>query len=287
MVWLPAARFGDGQVFMDVETIAPGRDFAEVITQAVSTCELLLAVIGPRWLTATNKDGQRRLDDPDDVVHMEITAALERDITVIPILVDGAVMPGTKELPEGLVGLARRNAFSLRHESFRADADRLLEVIEPILRAAVAAPVTSSRARLVPVAVDPTDVVPEPSAVQRMRHSDSVTGVTFSPDGQLLATGSLDSSVRIWEVASGRTRKVIGHRGLAVFAVAFSPDGQLLATAGVGDRVRISEVASGRERTRVTHQGAVMVSAVAFSPDGQLLATAGTDDTARFWALVR
>jgi TIR domain len=130
-----AARFGDDQVFMDVDTIALGVDFAEVIAQAVSTCEVLLAVIGPRWLTATDEDGQRRLDDPDDIVRLEIAAALERDIRVIPILVEGAVMPRRQQLPEALAGLARRNALSLRHESFRADAERLLAAVEPILRA--------------------------------------------------------------------------------------------------------------------------------------------------------
>src|SRR5512132_1517315 len=75
-----AARLGDDQVFMDVDTIALGMDFAAVITQAVSTCEVLLAIIGPTWLTATDEDGQRRLDDPDDIVRIEIAAALERDI---------------------------------------------------------------------------------------------------------------------------------------------------------------------------------------------------------------
>jgi hypothetical protein len=129
-----ATRFGDDQVFMDVDTIALGVDFAEVITQAVSTCEILLAVIGPGWLTAADKVGRRRLDDPDDLVRLEIAAALERDIRVIPILVEGAVMPRRQELPENLASLARRNALSLRHESFRSDADRLIGAIEPILR---------------------------------------------------------------------------------------------------------------------------------------------------------
>lgn len=129
-----AARFGDDQVFMDVDTIALGVDFAEVISQAVSTCEVLLAVIGPRWLTVTDEDGRRRLDDPDDIVRLEIAAALERDIRVIPILVEGAVMPRGQQLPEALEGLARRNALILRHESFRSDADRLLAAVEPILR---------------------------------------------------------------------------------------------------------------------------------------------------------
>jgi hypothetical protein len=133
-----AARFGDDQVFMDVDAIALGVDFAEVISQAVSTCEVLVAVMGPRWLTVTDEDGRRRLDDPDDIVRLEIAAALERDIPVIPILVEGAVMPRRQQLPEALAGLARRNALSLRHESFRSDADRLLTAIEPILRSAAA-----------------------------------------------------------------------------------------------------------------------------------------------------
>jgi hypothetical protein len=92
-----AARFGEDRVFMDVDTIALGVDFAEVITQAVSTCHVLLAVIGPRWVTGTDEGGRRRLDDPDDIVRLEIAAALERDIRVIPILVEGAVMPRRNE----------------------------------------------------------------------------------------------------------------------------------------------------------------------------------------------
>jgi TIR domain len=135
-----AARFGDDQVFMDVDTITLGVDFAEVITQAVSTCEVLLAVIGSRWLAISDAEGRRRLDDPDDIVRLEIAAALERDIRVIPVLVEGAAMPHREKLPESLVRLTRRNALSLRHESFRADADRLLAAIDQILRASVGHP---------------------------------------------------------------------------------------------------------------------------------------------------
>lgn len=134
-----AGQFGQEQVFMDVDTIALGVDFAEVITEAVSTCKVLLAIIGPAWVSATDQDDRRRLEDPDDIVRLEIAAALERDIRVIPILVEGAQMPRRHELPKDLARLARRNALSLRHESFRSDADRLLEAIEPILRPPTAA----------------------------------------------------------------------------------------------------------------------------------------------------
>src|SRR5512132_1599066 len=237
------ARLGDDQVFMDVDTIALGVDFAEVITQAVSTCEVLLAIIGPTWLTATDEDGQRRLDDPDDIVRIEIAAALERDIRVIPILVEGAVMPRRQQLPETLAALAHRNALVLRHESFRSDADRLLAAIEPILRPPGAATVAPGQARAVPVGVDPAMVLALPSTVQVLRHGADVGGVAFSPDGRLLATACDDRSARVWEVTSGQERARVTHDSY-VWGVAFSPDGRLLATAGSDRTAGVWEVTS-------------------------------------------
>jgi TIR domain-containing protein len=130
-----ADRFGEGQVFIDVDAIEPGVDFAEAISRAVAVCQVLLADCGPTWLTATDQRGGRRLDDPDDIVRLEIEAALARGVRVIPILVEGAVMPGRDDLPESLVGLARRNALLIRHESFRSDAGRLVSAIERVLAA--------------------------------------------------------------------------------------------------------------------------------------------------------
>jgi TIR domain/Transcriptional regulator, AbiEi antitoxin len=123
-------RFGEGRVFIDVDTIEPGVDFTEEISRAVATCKVLLAIIGPKWLTATDERGRRRLDDPDDIVRLEIEAALGRDVRVIPILAEGAVMPSREDLPESLAGLARRNALAIRHESFRYDAGHLVTAIE-------------------------------------------------------------------------------------------------------------------------------------------------------------
>src|SRR6185369_9371840 len=112
-----AGRFGKDQVFIDVDAIEPGVDFAEEISRAVATCKVLLAVIGPTWLTTTDEQGRRRLDDPGDIVRLEIEAALARGVRVIPILVEGAVMPGRQDLPESLAGLPRCNALLIRHES--------------------------------------------------------------------------------------------------------------------------------------------------------------------------
>src|ERR1035438_4394450 len=83
-------RFGERQVFLDVEAIAPGADYAEKISRAVDTCVVLVAVIGPDWLLAADERGKRRLDDPDDLVRREIGRALARQVRVIPILVNNA-----------------------------------------------------------------------------------------------------------------------------------------------------------------------------------------------------
>jgi hypothetical protein len=125
-----ADRFGEGQVFMDVDAIEPGVDFAEEITRAVEGCMVLVAVIGPNWLTAADERGHWRLDDPDDFVRLEIEAALARGVPVIPVLAEGAVVPHRQDLPESLAGLARRHALLIRHESFGSDARRLVTAIE-------------------------------------------------------------------------------------------------------------------------------------------------------------
>lgn len=123
------------QVFIDVDMIEPGVDFAEAISRAVAACQVPVAVIGPKWLTAIDQRGRRRLDDPDDLVRLGIEAALARDVRVIPILVGDAVMPDRDDLPESLAGLARRNALLIRQESFHSDAGRLVTTIERVLAA--------------------------------------------------------------------------------------------------------------------------------------------------------
>ena len=82
-----AGHFGKDQVFMDIDTIRPGVDFVEVINDSVASCEVLIAVVGKQWLTSTDEAGNRRLDDPEDWIRLEIAAALGRNIRVIPTLV--------------------------------------------------------------------------------------------------------------------------------------------------------------------------------------------------------
>jgi hypothetical protein len=126
-------RFGEGQIFMDVDSILPGVDFTQAIVQAVGSCRVLLAVIGRSWLAAADQKGRRRIDDPQDFVRLEIEAALDRNILVIPVLVDGAMMPTPGDLPDSIRKLSRRNALRVNNESFRRDFDWLFEVIQKAL----------------------------------------------------------------------------------------------------------------------------------------------------------
>lgn len=125
-----AARFGAQRVFMDLDTIRLGDDFVQVISDRVAACDALIAVIGKKWLSAVNSRGQRRLDDPHDYVRIEIASALQRNVRVIPALVDGATMPEASHLPPDLAPLARRNAIEISNSLFRPSVERLIQTLE-------------------------------------------------------------------------------------------------------------------------------------------------------------
>ena len=128
-----AARFGGDRVFMDVDALEAGVDFVEALDRAIASSGVLLVVIGPQWLTATDGRGRTRLDSRDDFVRLEVRTALEGGLRVIPVLVGGATMPAAADLPEDLAGLARRHAHELSDTRWRHDVDRLIAALERIV----------------------------------------------------------------------------------------------------------------------------------------------------------
>jgi hypothetical protein len=118
---------------MDVAAIDVGRDFRRAIDESVATCGVLLALIGPGWLNEKNESGERRLDDPGDFVRMETACALRRDIPVIPVLVRGAKMPRSDQLPDDLKDLAYRNCVELTHVRWKSDVKVLIGGLRPLL----------------------------------------------------------------------------------------------------------------------------------------------------------
>ena len=121
-----AQTFRRDNLFIDVDNIPAGVDFVTHLNSQVAACGVILVLIGPNWLRAKDKAGQRRLHQPDDFVAIEIAAALARDIRVIPVLVDGTRMPKASDLPDSLKPLARRQAVEMRHAHFGKDAEALL-----------------------------------------------------------------------------------------------------------------------------------------------------------------
>ena len=128
-------QFGTGAVFRDMDNIPLGVDFRQYLTEAVGRCDVLLAVIGDRWLQAAKSDAtgsvRYRLDDPRDFVRIEIESALTRRIPVIPVLVGRATIPGAAELPDALKDLAYRNAAEVRSgRDFHNHVDYLIQGLQ-------------------------------------------------------------------------------------------------------------------------------------------------------------
>ena len=128
------ARFGEGAIFTDVDKIPLGIDFRIKLDENVSQCKIFLAVIGDKWLSAKDAEGRPRLNDPMDFVRIEIESALERNIPVIPLLVQGTQMPSADQLPESIKELAFRNGTPIRHDpDFHKDMTRLIDSVEQYL----------------------------------------------------------------------------------------------------------------------------------------------------------
>ena len=113
-------QFGHNNVFIDVDLRA-GLNFPAVLEQRLAQCRIMLVLIGPGWLKASDATGRRQLDDPNDWVRIEIARALKRGITVIPVRVGSANLPSRSELPEEISGLLDHQAAIVRNEAFRND----------------------------------------------------------------------------------------------------------------------------------------------------------------------
>jgi hypothetical protein len=180
-------HFGGESVFMDVDSIPLGIDFKQYLQDAVSRCDILLAVIGQGWLEARPREGplsgQRRLDNPDDFFRIEIQTALARGIAVVPVLVGRATMPVAKDLPDELKDLAFRNAAEVRPgKDFHDHVDRLIRGIESMERAIdltvpgewLARPAEETKAEWIKVHLTPAKVLPRPDEIYCLKVAGDV-----------------------------------------------------------------------------------------------------------------
>ncbi|MGH9850698.1 MAG: toll/interleukin-1 receptor domain-containing protein [Blastocatellia bacterium] len=265
-----ADRFGADHIFIDIDSIEPGEDFVEVLNEKVGACEVLVALIGRDWLTCQDESGQRRLDNHDDFVRLEVAAALERKIRVIPVLVGGAKLPKPDQLCVELAPLCHRNAIALTDAGFRQDVNRLIESIEKAIKG------SGISARKAPTSQDST---PAASAAPG---STRAGGVPSKPSrkrtGAGASSGQSAQKTKTEKFKFGKERIFRGH-GKPVKTVAFSPDSQILASAGGGSwlgggdtAIRLWRVSDGRQLRELTGHKDTVYN-LAFSPDGKQLAS--------------
>src|SRR5262249_46374657 len=121
------AYFGAGQVFKDIESLPPGVDFVDFIRAKLQVAFAMVVVIGPNWA----KDP--RLQNPSDLHREEIRTALERKLHIVPVLVNGATMPGEEEVPEDIRPFVRRLAVEITDTRWDYDVGVLIESVERAL----------------------------------------------------------------------------------------------------------------------------------------------------------
>jgi hypothetical protein len=124
----------NAQVFRDIASIPPGADFPSLITRHLQECDLVLIVISAQWTGIDPVTGKRRIDDPTDTVRLEVEAALNRNIPVIPLLIQDTEIPGSGTLPPSLARLTNLQAVQIHDDPyFDVDMSRLVKGIEGIL----------------------------------------------------------------------------------------------------------------------------------------------------------
>src|SRR5437764_6777860 len=128
-----ARKFGKSNVFMDVDNLLAGQRFDRELDKALSQCDVLIAILGPRWMELLSRANGER-----DFVRDEVAAALKRDIVVIPVLVGREghmpVLPQARDLPEEIRDLVLYQKHSVAHETFGRDTDELIAAIAAVLR---------------------------------------------------------------------------------------------------------------------------------------------------------
>jgi hypothetical protein len=120
------------QLFRDSDTLQPGMVYADMIDQTIANCDVVLVLIGKKWLGARHADGRLRLDDADDLVRLEVAAGLRQGKKVFPCLIEGARMPAAGQLPPDLQAMARIHATPLTLSSFARDVMPLVDALQRV-----------------------------------------------------------------------------------------------------------------------------------------------------------
>ena len=187
-----STEFGQENTFMDVDDIKGGDNFVTVIDRNLDASDALLAVIGSHWLSATEQNGGRRLDNPHDFVRVEIAKALERGIRVIPVLVGGSTLPRADDLPANLQPLCLRQAVEIRDTNFHADVQALTDVLHRTLHGTRIVPQGAKLKRLLPASLIALTVIASVLWLLVQRHKADTPAPAANVAGEWEATVKYD-----------------------------------------------------------------------------------------------
>ena len=209
------ANFGDDRVLRDRE-FAAGEDFVAAIRRSIESSTVVLVVVGRRWLGAADARDARRLDDPADFVRLEIELALASGVAIVPVLVEGASMPGASDLPTSLAAFTRCQAVELSDRRWREDVDRLIGTLQSRF-AIQAAPSVAGQGRagltMTRLAVDLVELVLHPRRLIARRQtgsaSDSLRAFVFLCAAILMGNAILLAGIDLRVVAQGSTAQVV------------------------------------------------------------------------------
>ena len=246
-------QFGEPKVLFDVASIDPGLPYSEAIKTAIDRCSVVLIVIGPQWLSMTDVDGSPRLDDPEDGIRREVEIALNSDARVVPVLVDGAQMPGADQLPNGMRHLAELQAVALAEDPahWKFDVARLVETlgrIDPGLREdeqepgrddSKEQPVRSVKAIVALVLLGGTAMMF--GAVQESMDTDTAVGV--------ITLGLAGLGLAVWAFFDIKTARTRG-RGLAITGIVLGVLVTLAGLGSIGDAAAAGAVSFMDQKTR-------------------------------------
>ena len=222
-------RLGDQQVFLDIYSTPIGLDFREEISEWISQSDIFLALIGSRWLTASEESEQTpRLQSPNDLVRIEIESALETGIPVVPVFVDGVGIPDQSRLPDSLKELFARNGAILDYRTFETDVEKIMAAMSRVL------------AR---TEVDQSQ--PTVTTVDSANHLTQ-TGEAAVSDQAILVLTFLER----WKTWGFTPKRVVNWGGTQT---GFEPLSRL--SRGQVERILESLVSQGKAKTRLSRSG--------------------------------
>ena len=193
-------RLGPDTVFFDLE-IEPGEDYQQALDRALASCDVLLALIGPRWETISDERGRPRLKDKKDLLRDEIRTGLKREIRVIPVLLNRDGLPTREDLPPDLYSLRRRQLFQIHRDRWHQDVDLLIERLgmTPQRKEGAAADLSESQARFVSAVVEWKRMVPpDPNPRRWVVYVDNNSDAPITVEDVLVTSGSGRLTIKPW-----------------------------------------------------------------------------------------